>query len=280
MVVHILLTILKVLGIIILSVLGLVVFLILMVLLMPVRYKITGYSEDAMELDIKISYLLCFFQGLIFIDKDGVRPEISLLWGLVKIPIKKKKPDYTKDFMDSDEEEKEDEDDEESTFEEDDEEDSFNDDEEYSEKSSDEDKKLLSSKTVKKGKKKKSKKKLSFSEVKDKWLTSSNKEAVKFLLAQVGYILKKYLPRKASGNLYFGTNDPATTGEIVGTISVIPFMYQRGLHIHPDFESEKFYIRGKLEAKGFVQPGVLVVVLVRLLINKNTRNLIKLFLEK
>ena len=101
-----------------------------------------------------------------------------------------------------------------------------------------------------------------------------------YLLKQILYVLKKYLPRKAKGDLYFGTSDPATTGEILGGLSLIPLMYQRGMNVHPDFESDEYYLRGRLEAKGIAIVNVLVIAFLRLLINKDTRSLLGLFFNK
>ena len=275
---HILLLILKILGWTLLGVVGLALFILLLVLMVPVRYKIIGLSDEKMQLEFKFSYLLTFFRGVYSLSKTQKSLSLSLFWGLLKISPKEKKKDYTKDFISKEEDEKD----------ESEEEDSEDFEEQFTETSEDdfddefaETEKTLSSKTV--NKKNVSRKKSLFekiTEIKRDYLNETNKKAVKYLIKQLGYILKKYLPRKAKGNLYFGTTDPATTGEILGALSLIPLMYSRGLNIYPDFETDEFYIQGRLEAKGFIQIGVLLVVGIRLLFNKDTRSLILLFLKR
>lgn len=275
---HILLLILKILGLAILIILGLAIVILAIGLFVPIRYKIIGHSEESMDLEIKFSFLLKFAQGFYRITKDNKEFSFGIFWGLKKLKRRKKKKDYTEDFFDEEED-----------LEDENEEEDFEDDEEEFEEapeiSFDDDsskcEKQISSKTVKK---KAKKKKQSFKEkidsLKKDYFNETNKRALPYLLKQILYVLKKYLPRKAKGDLYFGTSDPATTGEILGGLSLIPLMYQRGMNVHPDFESEEYYLRGRLEAKGIAIVNVLVIAFVRLLINKDTRSLLGLFFNK
>lgn len=277
MLVHILLLILKILGFTVLGILGLVLVVLLLVLFAPIHYRIIGKSDDVMDLEIKFSYLLNFILGTFKVSKEKKEFNIYVFWGLLNLSAKNKKnKDYSKDFVvakedDETEDEREDTEDIEEEF------------EESSDEAFDEDEESFSSATVRK-KNTKSKKNKSFSEkiteLKENYFTETNKRAIAYLLKQVGYILKKYLPRKAKGNLFFGTTDPAMTGELLGALSLIPFMYQRGLNIYPDFESEEFYLQGKMEVKGFIQLNVLLIALIRLLVNRDTRSLLKLFIKK
>ena len=51
-------------------------------------------------------------------------------------------------------------------------------------------------------------------------------------------ILKKILPRKLAGNIYFGTGDPSSTGKFMGYYSMIYPYISRELNVFPDFENK------------------------------------------
>ena len=276
MLVHILLLILKILGFAVLGILGLVLFVLLLVLFAPIHYRIIGHSDDTMDMEIKFSYLLKFILGAFKVSKEKKEFNLYAFWGLLNLGTQNKKSkDYSKDFVvlkedDEAEDESEDIEDFEEEF------------EESSDETFGEDEESFSSETLKTQKKKKKNRTISekITDLKENYINETNKRAIAYLLKQVGYILKKYLPRKAKGNLFFGTTDPAMTGEILGALSLIPFMYQRGLNVYPDFESEEFYLQGKLEVKGFIQLSVLLIALIRLLVNKDTRSLLMLLKKK
>lgn len=81
MILHILLTILKWIGIVILCVLGLVLLLILMVLFVPVRYRLRGDMHEELHVRGSISWLLHILHASL--RYDGNKPVIKLrLFGI------------------------------------------------------------------------------------------------------------------------------------------------------------------------------------------------------
>ncbi len=78
-------------------------------------------------------------------------------------------------------------------------------------------------------------------------------------------------PRQLRGQLGFGFADPATTGQVVGVLSLLPFVYQTDLHIAPDFETEETYISGNARIRGRLMLIHAVVLLLRLILQKNVR---------
>lgn len=102
----------------------------------------------------------------------------------------------------------------------------------------------------------------------------TNKSALRHLLEELKYLLRHYLPRKASGNLNFGMEDPARTGQLLGLLSVLPFWTRYKIRIEPDFAAESFYIRGTLRMKGHIRAWHMLVSGFRLIKDKNIRTLI------
>ncbi|MCD8217447.1 MAG: DUF2953 domain-containing protein [Clostridiales bacterium] len=78
-------------------------------------------------------------------------------------------------------------------------------------------------------------------------------------------------PRQVRGTLEFGFSDPATTGQIVGGLAMIPLLYQTDLRILPDFETEQTYISGNFYAKGHMMLFHVVMLLIRWIRQKNVR---------
>lgn len=78
-------------------------------------------------------------------------------------------------------------------------------------------------------------------------------------------------PRRLTGRVAFGLEDPSRTGQIVGVLAVIPLFYQTDLRILPDFETEHAYAAGNIYAKGRMMMIHAVVFLVGLMRQKNVR---------
>ncbi len=85
-------------------------------------------------------------------------------------------------------------------------------------------------------------------------------------------IIRHILPRTVRGEVDFGAEDPGTTGEILAGIAMIYPMLPKHLHIRPDFENRMFDC--DLTVKGRIRTAVLLFHGVRLLLNKQVRQLI------
>ena len=103
------------------------------------------------------------------------------------------------------------------------------------------------------------------------------------LIPAVWTKLKTFLlhirPRVLEGHLQFGLTDPANTGQILGGIAMIPFLYQTELQIKPDFEADENYIKGQLYTRGHICCIHLVILLTRLLLDKKIRGVIRMIRE-
>ena len=90
-------------------------------------------------------------------------------------------------------------------------------------------------KNIRRGKKKK---RFSFGKVSSiisiVW-EAENKAALHRLKKEIVGCIRYLAPQKIRGRLLIGTGDPASTGLLLGGISLFPFAYQKGVQISPDF---------------------------------------------
>ena len=98
-----------------------------------------------------------------------------------------------------------------------------------------------------------------------------NQYAVKKIWAQCLYLLGHFRFRKMYTDLTFSLSDPAWTGQALGIFSMIPLFYQYEVHLYPNFESDKLYVQGDFEIKGRIRLVHLVVVTIRLLLDQKVR---------
>ena len=108
---------------------------------------------------------------------------------------------------------------------------------------------------------------------------TKNQYAVRRLWEELLYLLKHFGFRKIHTELTFALADPALTGQVLGVLCMMPFLYQYDFHIFPDFESESFYIRGSYDVKGRIQLIFLLVTVIRLLADKDIRSFLKKLLD-
>ena len=103
------------------------------------------------------------------------------------------------------------------------------------------------------------------------------------LIPAVWTKLKTFLlhirPRVLQGHLQFGLSDPANTGQVLGGFAMIAYVYQTELQIKPDFEAVEYYIKGQLYTRGHICCIHLVVLLIRLLLDKKLRGVIHMIRE-
>lgn len=88
---HILLMILKILGIVVLSVLGLIFFVALVVLFVPIRYEITASRYDDTKAKIKVKWCLVVFRARFLYENSAFTKKIRLFgFDVVKFLEKRK----------------------------------------------------------------------------------------------------------------------------------------------------------------------------------------------
>ena len=102
-----------------------------------------------------------------------------------------------------------------------------------------------------------------------------NREALKLVWRELKVVLKRIAPRKIQIDASFALGDPANTGQALGAISVLPFVYRYQIHLYPDFEAERTYFEGTFDIRGKIYGIHVLILLLHLLLDKNIRGLIE-----
>lgn len=102
-----------------------------------------------------------------------------------------------------------------------------------------------------------------------------NKAAIANCFRQLRRIIKAIRPRKVKGNISFGMEDPATTGQILSVISVLyPYTYNK-IKIDADFDNKIF--EGDILIKGRITVVVLVIAAWKVYFNKDLKRLLRIY---
>lgn len=329
---HILLGILKILGVIILAILGLILILALLILFVPIRYNVKVAYRESLKLDITVSYLLRAF--VVNYQKGRKNPKELRIFG-IKTPFldedRKEQKAKKKEEKEVARKEK--------TENKRKEEEKIQKDTEFLEQLSREREERLAetedeeldmalpahkspkdngkpdgksdeNTDAKSGGKsddnldKKEKKSL-FSKIKCRIIhiiskikyifhkicdtiknirakirkmihflgLEDTKLAIKSVKKELMNLIRHILPRKISGHLEFGFENPATTGKLYGAMCVFYSKKPRKLDIHADFE--KKVLDCDLQVKGYVQIWYIGFILLRLYFNPSVKNTIK-----
>lgn len=104
------------------------------------------------------------------------------------------------------------------------------------------------------------------------------REAIGFLWRRLKILLGHFLPKKASGRILFGTDDPYMTGKILMYMSWLYPLYGGSFSVEPAFDRAVFEAEGRF--KGRLRMIHLAAAAVRILLNKKTRAFLKAFLDK
>lgn len=113
------------------------------------------------------------------------------------------------------------------------------------------------------------------SRIREVWKDEANRSALKLIWREVKGFLKVLLPRRATVDAAFSTGEPDTTGQVLGVVSMLPFIYRYRIRLVPDFEAENFYFRGTFDIKGHIYGFHLALLLYHLYRDKNIRGLIQ-----
>ena len=86
--------------------------------------------------------------------------------------------------------------------------------------------------------------------------------------------------RKIVADLIFATGDPATTGQTLGILAMIPTLYKYHFKIIPDFEADEGYLKGTFLVAGKVRLIHILVTILRLIFDKKVRIVVKRLLKQ
>ena len=99
-------------------------------------------------------------------------------------------------------------------------------------------------------------------------------ELIPAIWVKLKVFLSHIRPRVLRGHLKFGLSNPADTGQVLGGIAMVPFLYQTELQIEPDFEAEDNYLQGQVYSRGHMCCIHLIILIIRMLKDKKIRSVI------
>lgn len=279
--IHILLLILKMIGVIIAVILGILVLLVCVVIFTPVRYQLDASCDgalDSLKVTGKVTWLLHLFRVDLIYEGRKLTWKIRAAWKRIKSEpeddsaLKEEVKDCEKEL--EEELEKELEELAESGVEEREKE------SETSEKGKKASEKKSSQTTEKSGLSEKPEKKHKadtikctiqkicdkiklLSEKKEKIMEAVSDEVHKkaFIKTknEVFKLLRRWKPKKLKADIHYGFEDPCLTGQVLAGLSVIyPFVGEH-LEVEPDFENK--VLEGSLQVKGNIRMFPIVCLL-------------------
>lgn len=311
---HILLMILKIIGIVLLAILGILVALLLIILFVPVRYRVKGKKqEDDINGTAKVSWLFGLISAVVQYQEEAVDLKVRLLGiNLLKFiekiknrkmssqkikkqttikqeskPIQKKTTEQSGDILKTKEDTK------------------------NTKESKVSEKGEQSSKSKETAPEKANisifekikntileiikipsrivemirKFRLTIHNIYDKishWREFLTEDTTKAALVLVkGHIFRLFMhirPKKIRGQIIYGFEDPCTTGQVLAGISVFYPLYYRSLSITPDFTNQVF--EGNIDLKGRIYAFYLVKTLLVIFFDKNIQSIIHTFRNK
>jgi len=127
-------------------------------------------------------------------------------------------------------------------------------------------------------KKVKSKNSFNFAFWKQQLTDEHNKSVVRKIWSELCYLFRHFRFRKIQTDLVFATGDPASTGQVLGILCMMPMLYRHQFKIIPDFDAEKFYIKGTFLIAGKVRLIHVLITGLRLIFDKEVRLVVKKFL--
>lgn len=276
---HFFLLILKIIGWILLAILGILVLLVCVVLFVPVRYELDGKCNgtiDTLDVKFRFSFLLHFLAGTVCYTEGKPTWNLRIAWKrfvnqdteLQETPIKKSEDSESSVNNAKDEEINVPEEpikNEESVLEE-----SIT-------------KETVSKETVSKKESFLDKIEYKYKKIRDKLreIARKKEKVMEFLtneihqaaflkaISELKRLLLRLRPQKIMGEIEFGFDDPAWTGQVLAGISILYPYFADCFQIIPDFEEKK--LRGQLEIKGKISAKNFVALGLRVILDKNVR---------
>lgn len=92
--------------------------------------------------------------------------------------------------------------------------------------------------------------------IKKFWNLECTVKTRKYLKKYIISIFKHIRPRKIKGYVHYGFEEPYKTGQITGYLSLMPFVYQKGFSLEPDFYNK--VLEGHIYMRGHLQIGYLL----------------------
>jgi hypothetical protein len=103
-----------------------------------------------------------------------------------------------------------------------------------------------------------------------------NREGFHIIYSSIKKLLKHLLPTKLKSRIVFGTGDPCSTGQALGFMGILYSFYGDKIQVIPDFENKR--LEGKHEAQGRIRLITILLIVIKLMLNKRFKQLKRNFL--
>lgn len=303
--IHILLVILKIIGILLLVILGILLFLVLTALCVPVRYQVQGSWHSQLSLSANASWFLHIISVRVLYTKDGLKAVFRIfgfklfkkrfedaaedvIEGTEKIleeegkdlidELEKDEADFRKSAVERGKETKDGVSPKECR-------------EPDREKREESKILLLPRRVIMKIRSLWEKIRFSFTHMcdklkgmneliqdKKKWLEDEkNQASLKLLFRQAKRLIAHMWPLKGQGSVTFGFDDPYTTGQVLSAVSLIYPLYHKQLAIHPVFDAKILDAEGSF--KGRIRLAAVAWLAIQIFLDRHTRRMIRSFIK-
>lgn len=293
---HILLMVLKIVGILIAIILGLLLLAMLILVFAPLQYRLDGCCKgtlDTAEVNLRFTWLYRVFGGYVSYREGKSDWQVRILWK--KLHVKNESENVKSDLPKKEEMFQEKSQDEsnhakekrnhpaivsEEVSEQKDEPESQDERKSKAEESDTKDKKYV---WVEKIKKIFCKIKYTFRKFCDKIKIIAEKKErfIEFLTDEIHQsafiklkeelmcLLRFLKPKYLSGNIHFGFEDPSLTGKVLAWLSMFYGMYGEQLTLQPDFQEK--VLEGEIRIQGKVRGSYFLIVLFHIWRSKEIR---------
>ena len=116
--------------------------------------------------------------------------------------------------------------------------------------------------------------------VRAEFTDEGNRRALGHVFSEIRYLIRHFGPRRVRADVNFSLGDPANTGYATAALSICPVSYGKGCRILPDFEEAQMYLRGWIDLRGHVRAVHVFISGFRLLFDKDIRRIIRKILKK
>ena len=282
---HIVWMLLKIIGILLLVLLGLLVIISATILTVPLRYRGEASASGTVEslrIYAKFSWLLHLVSGYLLYEDGKTKWQVRILWrkrNSEKPVREKQKAEETTDVEKTAKVEKT------AEMKETEEVEKTKETEEITEKKESE----KTGESAERTKKQKFSEKIKYTiqNICDKIrLCREKKEDLQDFLTdeihlsswkrikqEIVRLLKFLRPKKLTGNLHFGFEDPSVTGKVLAVLGALYPFYGEHIRINPDFENEIF--EGDVLVKGNIRGVYALIIAWNLFFDKNIRTTYK-----
>ena len=263
---HILVSILKIIGILLLVLLILLLIVIISILFIPFGYRIRVKKEKSFDLKVDISWLFHLIHVIFVYDKES-----SFECHIFGIPVY-----HTKDKKQKDKKQKN------AKREKQAKQDETQEPEVCRGKKDEQQNSERSQKQTDPGRKNNDYTSKGFYDKLKKWKAILSSEDLKWIvnmaLSTIKTLLGHIKPNKIKGNIEFGFDDPANTGELLGVIGMLFPVLPEELIIIPDFTESVF--KGWIDAKGRIFGIFILKEIVKILLDGKTIPIVKKYMHK